>query len=176
MGWAILINTAAIFFQKGTRKRIRFPMFIAVIFRPFKILFYERPALHAETPRQSVDFLFTERRFYLPATVGAGSAIDSGPHPLCGLKDAPVDLVRIQVAPILQELSKSPVLILSILRQLAYVNKIEIHAQKNADSGPQMQVQASVARVGIAIGLANRIGAPSPVANCPFGCRAASRP
>jgi hypothetical protein len=55
----------------------------------------------------------------LPTAIGAGCAVYSLPDPSSGLKNAPVDLVRLQIAFTLQERTKSPILILFCLGQRA---------------------------------------------------------
>lgn len=79
---------------------------------------------------QPVDFLFAKRRLYVPAAIGAGSAIDSGPHAPRNLEDALVNLLRLESALALQECSEFPVLVFFLPRALADLDKIEAHGRR----------------------------------------------
>jgi hypothetical protein len=64
---------------------------------------------------------------HFSATVATGGAVDSGPHPPSGLKDALVDLARLQTAPSLQELAKPGVFLLLPPGELTYLDEVEGH-------------------------------------------------
>jgi len=53
---------------------------------------------HGKTARQPIEFLSAESRMHFPAAIGALGAIDSGPHSAGSLKDALVNLLRLQTA------------------------------------------------------------------------------
>src|SRR5215472_6153994 len=88
----ILINTAIIF-QEWAGRRAGLPGVLAVRFGVFQVSFDKLLTLHSEAACHAVHFFLTECRLHLPAAVGTGSAVDSGPHALRGFKDALVDLV-----------------------------------------------------------------------------------
>jgi hypothetical protein len=81
-------------------------------------------ALHSETPRQPVNFFFAERRLHLPAAIGAGRAIDPGPHPPGDLETRR-EISSGQIALALQQRAEFPVLVLFFLRALAVLNNVE---------------------------------------------------
>jgi hypothetical protein len=99
--------------------------------------------LHAEPPRNTIDFLFAKPRLRPPAAVGTGGAVDPGPHTPRGLEDALVDFVWLQSAPSFQELAKSEILIFFSGSQLADLNKIDSH---KLSSIPASRLQHDIRR------------------------------
>jgi predicted phosphodiesterase len=82
-------------------------------------------ACDCEAARQSINFLFTECWLHFPAAVGALSAIDSLPHSLRNGKDPAVEFLPIGI--IFQKAAESPVLVLFLFGQRAYLKKIVRH-------------------------------------------------
>lgn len=129
ISWAVLIDAATVIFEKRAGPRACLPGIFAQGLRPLQIFLDELPAPYSQAPRQPVDLLFAERWRHFAAAVGAGCAVNYGPHPLRGLKNEVVDFLWLQIALPLQELAEVPVLIFLFLGQLTNLNKIEVHTR-----------------------------------------------
>jgi len=114
-GRTVFIDAAKIILQERAGSGSSLPGIVTVGVRAFQVCLDKFLALHSETLCHQVNLLFAERWRHPSTAVGTGGAVDPGPHTPSNLKDALVDLVRVQIALSLQEPAKVEILIFSRL-------------------------------------------------------------